>query len=87
MLFFIFLTYSISPKPNWIFRICAIVVLTTCGLEVFQLWNPEPLASFRKTTFGAALLGATFVWGDFPPYFIGGAIGYGILRLVAQRET
>jgi len=82
VLFFIFLVYTIFPQPKRVLRICTIVVLATCGLEVLQLWNPEPLASFRKTTFGAALLGSKFVWGDFPPYFIGGAVGFVILRLV-----
>ena len=87
VLFFIFLAYTAFPRPVCIFRICAIVVLVTCGLEVLQLWKPEPLVAFRRTTFGAALLGSTFVWGDFPLYFIGGVIGYGVLRLVSQREV
>ncbi|QEG21870.1 ribosomal maturation YjgA family protein [Mariniblastus fucicola] len=86
VLFFIFLAYTIFPNPKWIVRICAIVVLATCGLEVLQLWNPEPLAAFRRTKFGAALLGSTFVWGDFPPYFIGGAIGYGVLKLALALD-
>jgi len=86
VLFFVFLAYTLLPKPKWLFRICGIVVLATCGLEAFQLWNPEPLAAFRKTTFGAALLGSTFVWGDFPPYFIGGAIGYAILTIAAKFQ-
>ena len=80
VLFFIFLIYTIIPKVGWALRICALVVLVTCGLEVLQLWNPELLATFRKTRFGAALLGTTFVWNDFPPYFIGGAIGWVTLR-------
>ena len=87
VLFFVFLTYTLLPNPRWIFRICAIVVLVTCGLEIMQLWNPEPLAAFRKTRFGAALLGSTFVWGDFPPYFIGGAIGYGVLKAVVVASS
>lgn len=86
VLFFIFLAYTCWPKPDWALRICAIVVIITCGLEVLQLWNPEPIATFRKTTIGAALLGSTFSWGDIPAYFIGGAIGYGILRVVAPRK-
>lgn len=87
VLFFIFLAYTLFPEPKWILRICVTVVLATCCLEALQLWNPAPLAAFRRTKFGAALLGSTFVWGDFPPYFIGGAVGYAILRLATMRQS
>ena len=55
------------------------MVLAICGLEFLQLHNPEPLATFRRTRFGAALLGNVFVWADIPPYFIGGLIGWLVL--------
>ena len=63
-----------------------LAVLVVCGLEFFQLYNPEPLATFRRTRFGAALLGSTFVWADIPPYFIGGVIGWLILMVVGSRR-
>lgn len=66
------------------FRIALITTLVTCGLECFQLYNPEPLATFRRTRFGAALLGASFAWADIPPYFIGGGIGWAIIRWLGQ---
>ena len=63
-------------------------VIFTCFLEFAQLWNPPPLADFRRTRFGAALLGSSFVWNDFPAYFVGGLIGYIVLRsLVAWKPT
>ena len=68
------------PSKRLVLRICVLVVLAVCGLEFFQLYNPEPLASFRQTRFGAALLGSTFVWSDIPPYFIGGLVGWLVLR-------
>ena len=79
VLFWIMFFYFLIPSPRHILHICIAVVLGTCLLEVGQLWNPEPIASFRKTKFGAALLGTTFVWQDFPPYFIGGVAGYLVL--------
>ena len=74
--------FMLMPRREWIGGICLAATLMTCGLELMQLWNPEPLASFRLTKFGAALLGSTFMWSDFPPYFLGGLCGYAALRLV-----
>ena len=73
------------PSKRLALRISVIVVLAVCGLEFFQLYNPEPLASFRQTRFGAALLGNVFVWSDIPPYFIGGLIGWLVLMFVGAR--
>ena len=88
VLFWILATFVVVPKRNWIFAICAGCVIFTCILEFAQLWNPPPLADFRRTRFGAALLGSAFVWHDFPAYFIGGLIGYIVLRsLLAWRPT
>ncbi|MDB2687171.1 DUF2809 domain-containing protein [Mariniblastus sp.] len=81
--FWILLVAVFWPSKRLALRISIIVVLVVCGLEFFQLYNPEPLASFRRTRFGAALLGNTFVWSDIPPYFIGGLIGWLVLRCLA----
>lgn len=78
--FWIMLWFAIQPRPALINRICAVVVALTCVVEVAQLWNPQPLATFRKTTIGAGLLGSSFGWDDFPAYFIGGIIGWLVLR-------
>ena len=71
------------PSRRLALRISVIVVLAICGLEFFQLYNPEPLATFRRTRFGAALLGNVFVWSDIPPYFIGGLVGWVVLKSLA----
>lgn len=84
--FWILLAAVFWPSKRLALRICVLAVLVVCGLEFFQLYNPEPLATFRRTRFGAALLGSTFVWADIPPYFIGGVIGWLILMVVGSRR-
>ena len=84
--FWILLAGVVWPSKQMAFRICVLAVLVICGLEFFQLYNPEPLASFRRTRFGAALLGSTFVWADIPPYFIGGMIGWPVLWIFGSRN-
>lgn len=84
--FWILLVAVFWPSKRLALRICIVVVLAVCGLEFFQLYNPEPLATFRRTRFGAALLGSTFVWNDIPPYFIGGAIGWVVLKILGTRD-
>lgn len=84
--FWILLAAVFWPNRRWALRICVLAVLVICGLEFFQLYNPEPLATFRRTRFGAALLGSTFVWADIPPYFIGGVIGWLLLMGVGSRQ-
>jgi len=81
--FWILLVAIFWPSKRLVLRICIFVVLAVCGLEFFQLYDAEPLASFRRTRFGAALLGSTFVWNDIPPYFIGGLVGWTVLRGLA----
>ncbi len=80
--FWILLIGIFFPDRKHCARICIATVIVVCGLEFLQLWNPEPLASFRRTMFGAALLGSTFVWNDIPPYFLGGITGGAILWLL-----
>ncbi len=86
VLFWILLWFIAFPKRNWVLPICLFCVAFTCLLEVAQLWNPEPIASFRKTRFGAALLGSTFVWNDFPPYLMGGVVGYIVLQSLLKLD-
>lgn len=87
VMFWILLAGCAFPQRRYCFRISLIVVAITCGLELLQLWNPEPLASFRQTRFGAALLGSSFAWNDIPPYFIGGGFGGAILWLLGSHNS
>lgn len=84
MLFWILFAYSILPAPKFRNRIVTGVVLGTCMLEVLQLWKPAPLVAFRSTKFGAALIGASFAWNDFPPYVLGGIAGWLMLWLLPK---
>lgn len=58
------------------FKIAFAVLAVTCFLECLQLWHPIILERMREPFVGRALLGTSFVWSDFPYYFIGSAIGW-----------
>ncbi|MFK7769493.1 MAG: DUF2809 domain-containing protein [Mariniblastus sp.] len=91
VMFWISVWFLIFPFRNCVLTICIGATLVTCGLEFLQLWQPEWLVKIRSTRFGAALLGSGFVWKDFPPYFIGGLLGYlaliGMLKFGANSES
>ena len=87
MLMGIMLSYVVFPKPKWIVAICVGVVVIASALEVLQLWQFEPFTTLRSFKIGAALLGTVFRLDDFPPYIIGGVIGYGALKLIAAGQN
>lgn len=68
------------------FRIAFVVVVATCVLEFLQLWHPRWLEVLRATWPGRVLLGTTFGWNDFPPYFAGGFAGWLLLRTIGARD-
>lgn len=86
VVFWMALVFAIWPRRKSVNRIGLLVLLGTCLIEFAQLWNPEPLASFRATRIGAGLLGTSFHWDDFPPYFLGAAVGWGLLRLICAGQ-
>ncbi len=57
-------------------QIALAVLAVTCGLELLQLWHPAPLEFVRGYFLGAAVLGTTFTWSDFPYYFGGAFLGW-----------
>ena len=61
-----------------------LVFACTCVLEFLQLWHPPWLESMRRTFIGRAVLGTTFDWTDFPPYAVGAALAWLILRVVLR---
>lgn len=67
-------------------RIAAGVLMATCALEFLQLWHPPFLEMLRSHFLGAAVLGTTFDWTDFPYYFAGSALGWVWLRAVDSRQ-
>ncbi|MDJ0775059.1 MAG: DUF2809 domain-containing protein [Mastigocoleus sp. MO_167.B18] len=74
-IFWILLFAAIAPKIS-AFKVALGVCIATCGLEFLQLWQPSFLQAARSTLPGRLVLGNTFVWSDFPPYFIGSFLGW-----------
>lgn len=74
-IFWILLVALIAPKLS-VFRVAIGVCIVTCGLEFLQLWQPPFLQAARSTLPGRLVLGNTFVWSDFPAYFVGSFLGW-----------
>jgi len=82
-IFFCLLVYLFFPQVKPI-KIVSIVFITTCFLEVLQLWHPPILIHIRKYFLGQALLGTSFSWSDFFHYFIGCTLGYIWIKNLAR---
>ena len=65
--------FSKRLKP---LKIAVFVFICTCGVEFLQLWHPGFLEFVRSFFIGRTILGTTFVWSDFPYYFLGSGIGW-----------
>jgi hypothetical protein len=79
--FWILLVQLLAPKasPKW----TAIgVCLGSCAIEFLQLWKLPLLQAMRATLPGRLILGNTFLWSDFPPYFVGCLIGWMFIKLI-----
>ena len=87
VVFWIMFWFMLFPRPQWVLPISGFATGVTCALEFLQRWKPAWLSEIRATTFGAALLGSGFSWQDFPPYFLGGLIGYLVLKAVFRIST
>jgi Protein of unknown function (DUF2809) len=75
------LVQLIVPKasPKW----TAIgVFIFACAIEFLQLWQSPWLQAIRATLPGRLLLGNTFLWDDFPPYFLGCFLGWIAIKLL-----
>jgi hypothetical protein len=71
---------------------CAVIpvgigVKVTYLLEALQLWHPTFLEKVRATFLGAALIGTTFTWWDFPHYALGSSIGWLWMRGLGRIVT
>ncbi len=86
VVFWIFVAAFLAPATRPAL-LALIVLITTCILEFLQLWHPYWLEQIRATFIGRCVLGTTFGWADFPPYFGGAIIGWGILRMLAPRRA
>ena len=79
----IFLFY---PHKKAAIKITVGVFVVTSLLEVLQLWQPWFLQQIRSTFLGAALLGNTFVWWDFPHYVLGCLISWLWMRALSNPD-
>lgn len=84
VMFWSFLFHTIildKLSPLWI---CLTTTLTTCLIEFSQLWHPPFLEGIRSYEIGYAILGTTFSWSDFPPYFLGGYLSYALSSYISK---
>ena len=87
VLFWFLLWLTVFPRRSSVKWVSIACVIATCALEVFQLWDgPAWLYNFRRTQFGAALLGYGFDANDLPPYFIGGLVGWVVGRIILRDK-
>lgn len=56
------------------------IFIITDLLEFLQLWHPGFLQIIRKSFLGAALIGNSFNWLDFPYYLAGCLLGILLMR-------
>jgi hypothetical protein len=78
------LFFLLWPSRKNVIRIPIAVFLATCALEFLQLWKPDFLQAFRSTLAGAAILGTSFVWQQFPFYILGAVVSIIILGLLEK---
>ena len=83
-IFWILLFAFILPKVSPL-RIAIGVCIATCAIEFLQLWKAPFLEAARKTLPGRLVLGNTFVWADFPVYFIGSFFGWLWVRFIRLK--
>jgi hypothetical protein len=85
-MFWCWIVVLFCPKFNpW--KTALAVFLVTSVLEVAQLWHPPFLEVIRRTFLGAALLGTTFAWLDFPHYLLGCLIAAGWIRMMSKKKN
>jgi hypothetical protein len=74
-IFWILLIVFLWPQFS-VLKVAIAVCLATCAIEFLQLWTPSWLQAIRATLPGRLVLGNTFLWSDFPPYFVGSFLGW-----------
>ncbi len=83
-IFWILLIYLFFTRLKTVY-IALIVLLATCALEFLQLWHPPFLQILRSNFIGVTILGNSFVWNDFPYYFIGSFLGWMLIRAIDSK--
>lgn len=82
--FWCLVAFFFLPNKRYTKAIAISVLVITSILETLQLWQPWFLQEVRSTFLGAALLGTTFVWWDFPHYLLGSLLGWLWMRALAK---
>jgi glycopeptide antibiotics resistance protein len=83
-IFWVLLVALILPRVS-LAKVAIAVCLVTCLLEFLQLWQNPVYFSIRATWVGRLVLGNTFMWSDFPSYFIGSFAGWLWARSLKHR--
>lgn len=78
--FFVTFFFGLLPKRSLLEFFVCLAIGWSCTAEFLQLWQAKWLVELRSSSLGAALLGSSFTWSDLPPYFLGGGLGYLVLR-------
>jgi Protein of unknown function (DUF2809) len=82
----ILICYIVKPRVRAA-RLAWAVLVITCLLETLQLWHPIWLEQVRGTLGGRLLLGTTFEWSDFPPYFAGLLAGWAVVSALQAKTS
>jgi len=83
-IFWCMVIFLFHPHKKAATKIAVGVFVVTSLLEILQLWQPPILQQVRSTFLGAALLGDTFVWWDFPHYLLGCFIAWLWMRTLSK---
>jgi len=81
LMIFLGLGFLFPAMRTW--KIAAMALLFSYGVEISQLYQADWINSFRNTFLGAVILGSGFLWSDFVCYTVG--CGIGVLGEVCLR--
>ncbi|MFH0953959.1 MAG: DUF2809 domain-containing protein [Verrucomicrobiota bacterium] len=86
VVFWCLLAFLLLPRARPCLIACTVLVIT-CLLEFLQSWHPAWLEQLRSSFLGAALLGTSFAWSDFPYYFLGCGLGWYWMRRPSRTRV
>ncbi|PSB07226.1 DUF2809 domain-containing protein [Pleurocapsa sp. CCALA 161] len=80
---FVFWFIRPSKDRSKLRKIAVGVFVTTCMIEISQLWFDLVPVVIRSSFIWRMLLGAGFDWWDFPHYALGAFIGWWVIEQIA----
>ena len=81
--FWCLVVFIVNPGLKAI-KIASWVFIITSSLEFLQLWHPAFLQAIRSTFAGAAMIGTSFNWFDFPYYLAGCILGIILMKYLSS---